>query len=188
MKGLLFEVGERGEYKACPVCRVRLLQQGFITCDRCGGRKVKLCSICKVRPAIKSISGKWRRKTCDECYVGPSSDFNSYPDGIPELWRYKIGSVVSGLRQRAKFRGEGKAAKESELAEKIKEQGFCCGVTGVDLLPDRTTQLGHIVPGSRGGSHSIENLLWMRRDVNRMMSTMTLQEFRKLCESVSDMG
>jgi len=90
------------------------------------------------------------------------------------------------LRQRARFRGEGKAAKETELATLIKMQSFRCAVTGVLLEPNKTTQLGHIVAGARGGTHDVGNLMWITKEVNRMMGQMSLEEFREFCCSVAE--
>ena len=116
---------------------------------------------------------------------GDDANYVCYPDGIPSEWRTKIGNTVSGLRQRARFRGEGKAAKETELATLIKMQEFKCGVSDVILKPDKTTQLGHIVPGSRGGKHDVSNLLWITKEMNRMMGQLSVDEFVSLCNQVA---
>jgi 5-methylcytosine-specific restriction endonuclease McrA len=65
----------------------------------------------------------------------------------------------------------------------VKKQSECCALTGWPLIPSDAA-LDHIIPISRGGTHSIQNAQVLRRDVNRCKGTLTNEEFIEICEAV----
>ena len=72
----------------------------------------------------------------------------------------------------------------TRLRELLIKQEYRCALTGRPLTPE-TAGVDHIVPLSRGGTHTIDNLWIVLRDVNRMKGTMTGAEFIDLCREVS---
>jgi len=61
-----------------------------------------------------------------------------------------------------------------------------CYLTGeeLDIYQPRAYQFDHIVPVSRGGSNSIDNLGLCTKEANQAKSDMTLDEFIQLCKRV----
>lgn len=61
-----------------------------------------------------------------------------------------------------------------------------CYLTGqsIDIYKPRTYQFDHIVPVSKGGDNSLENLGICTRDANLAKGGMMLEDFYKLCEDV----
>jgi|SRR3990167_4326367 len=76
------------------------------------------------------------------------------------------------------LRGENRASA-SQLSAIWKTQRGLCALTGRRL--DRTSQLDHIVPRSRGGGDGLGNLRWVCATVNMAKRDMTDAEFISLC-------
>jgi len=57
-----------------------------------------------------------------------------------------------------------------------------CALTGQRL--DRTAELDHIIPVSRGGTNERSNLQWLCRKVNRYKLNMTNDELLELCKTI----
>ena len=62
-------------------------------------------------------------------------------------------------------------------------QQYRCALTGRPLTPE-TASLDHIVPVRCGGEHLVENTQVLHKDVNRAKTTMTNEEFIRLCREV----
>jgi 5-methylcytosine-specific restriction endonuclease McrA len=73
-------------------------------------------------------------------------------------------------------------ATASQLARLWMSQQGMCALTGRKL--DRTANLDHIIPRSRGGGHEIDNLRWVIRDANLARNDMVDEEFLQLCWEV----
>lgn len=80
-----------------------------------------------------------------------------------------------------KLRGKGRAS-HIELAKLWKAQRGLCALTGAKL--DRSAELDHIVPKTRGGQDNIENLRWVTHEVNFAKRDLTDHEFIALCGNV----
>ena len=70
------------------------------------------------------------------------------------------------------------------MLQKLEQQGYRCAITGEVLVPAVNASLDHIVPQSKGGSHDIDNLQWVIKDVNRARHNLSLSEFIDLCRRV----
>ena len=69
------------------------------------------------------------------------------------------------------------------LFRKISEQQYRCHLSGV-LLDVDDASLDHIVPLSRGGTHTIDNIAIVHVAINRMKGTMSEDEFIGWCRKV----
>lgn len=63
-----------------------------------------------------------------------------------------------------------------------------CYISGtpIDLTKTQTYELDHIVPRSRGGSNSIDNMGLVTKDINQAKRAMTDKEFIALCKMVAE--
>ena len=78
---------------------------------------------------------------------------------------------------------------DGPLLEKLwQQQAGRCAYTGLPLTPGYDASIDHMVPPSRGGARSIENLCWAHTVINRMKSDMTHAEFTAVCELVLQRG
>lgn len=76
-----------------------------------------------------------------------------------------------------------KTAQPGELVELAERQRYRCALSGLELTTSNS-DLDHIVPVGSGGTHSIENLQWVHRSINRMRGTLDMKEFVRLCQAV----
>ena len=80
-----------------------------------------------------------------------------------------------------KLRGPNRAT-HVELARLWKAQKGRCALTGARL--DRTAELDHVLPKTRGGKDNIGNLRWVTHQVNFAKRDLTDEEFIILCGDV----
>lgn len=78
----------------------------------------------------------------------------------------------------------GSAKRGPLLQELFERQGGRCAFTGVVLVPGENASIDHIIPVSRGGDDSIENLHWVTKEANRVKADLTAAEFVELCRVV----
>jgi len=71
----------------------------------------------------------------------------------------------------------------ASVLQLVEAQGYRCAMTGRSLSPE-TASLDHIVPVRLGGGHVVENVQVLHKDVNRAKSTLTNDEFIRLCRDV----
>ena len=57
-----------------------------------------------------------------------------------------------------------------------------CALTGKRL--DRTAELDHIIPVSKGGKNEPSNLQWLAPEINQCKNDLTDQEFIAICKAV----
>lgn len=76
--------------------------------------------------------------------------------------------------------------KLEEFMEKYEGKEVKCYLTGdlIDITKPRTYEFDHIIPKSRNGDSSIENLGICTRQANRSKSDMTCEEYLELCKKV----
>jgi 5-methylcytosine-specific restriction endonuclease McrA len=95
---------------------------------------------------------------------------------------------LSGRRKRRCTRDVGdldvRKIKPSDLRILLERQCYRCALTGRQLTPD-TASVDHVIPLSRGGSHSIDNLQIVHSIVNKAKGSLTQDEFIALCRDVA---
>lgn len=83
--------------------------------------------------------------------------------------------------------GDATAMKPTVTAKQImsliERQNFRCAMSGRPLTPE-TASLDHIVPLSRDGNHELSNLWVVDHQVNSAKGTLTVEEFRGLCQEI----
>jgi 5-methylcytosine-specific restriction endonuclease McrA len=80
-----------------------------------------------------------------------------------------------------KLRGPERATYK-DLARIWKQQRGRCALTGRRL--DRTADMDHIIPKTRGGTDHPSNIRWLAREVNMVKRNLTDGEFLILCADV----
>lgn len=72
-----------------------------------------------------------------------------------------------------------------QLMEKYKD-GFKCYLTGkeIDITNGKTYEFDHIIPASRGGDNSLDNLGICTPEANQAKRNLTVDEFINLCKDV----
>lgn len=133
----------------------------------------------------KAVQARWREKNKE-----------SHRAAI-KRWREKNRDRVKEVeRRRSKRRFFQRRASASVCRTKqgdIKEltvaifwlwhkQRGRCALTGKRL--DRTAELDHIIPVSKGGLNHPSNLQWLSPEVNQCKNDLTDQEFINICKAV----
>ena len=70
-----------------------------------------------------------------------------------------------------------------DLKEMLGCQDYKCALTGRPLTPDNCA-MDHIVPLSRGGTHTKDNAQLVRTEVNKAKGTFLEEEFIQVCRDV----
>lgn len=71
----------------------------------------------------------------------------------------------------------------AQIIALLESQAYRCALTGTKLTP-HTAMLDHMLPISRGGENSMENIQVLRSDINRTKGTLTNEEFVDICREV----
>ncbi len=66
----------------------------------------------------------------------------------------------------------------------VKGKGFRCALSGVEMQPDDAS-VDHVVPLSKGGEHSMNNIAIIHMVVNRMKGDMNHAEFIRWCTLIA---
>jgi CRISPR/Cas system Type II protein with McrA/HNH and RuvC-like nuclease domain len=78
---------------------------------------------------------------------------------------------------------EQKKITAQRLRQLLEKQQYRCFFTGRRLDPE-TASVDHMLPVSRGGCHTIDNVCIAHMDVNRAKGTLTVDEFIEMCREV----
>ena len=70
-----------------------------------------------------------------------------------------------------------------DLKEMLGHQDYKCALTGRPLTPDNCA-MDHIVPLSRGGTHTKDNAQLVTTEVNKAKGTLLEEEFIQVCRDV----
>jgi 5-methylcytosine-specific restriction endonuclease McrA len=84
---------------------------------------------------------------------------------------------------KGKAKAVGVTAKQ--LRALLERQQYKCAITGWELTP-KTASPDHVIPISRGGTHSIENLQIVHARVNVCKGALLMEEFIDVCRAVVD--
>lgn len=144
------------------------------------------------------IRGKDRiQKTSDGKQKTKANDWEEFcGNQIKAIKREFYEHSVSGFRLKVKRfcsssaqHGGIMAARKGsvsrfDLYDKVKQQGFKCALSGLDLTIENAV-VDHIHPVACGGATELDNLQWVHKEVNRMKGRLTQDEFILLCSQVA---
>ena len=71
------------------------------------------------------------------------------------------------------------------LFKQIKQQHYRCHLSGI-VLDVCDASVDHIIPLSRGGTNTMDNVAIVHATINRMKGTMTDAEFASWCIKVAE--
>jgi 5-methylcytosine-specific restriction endonuclease McrA len=72
----------------------------------------------------------------------------------------------------------------SDLWSALDRQQYLCALSNRELTP-QTASVDHILPLSRGGTHTPDNIQILSADVNRCKGSLTNAEFVELCKEIA---
>lgn len=96
---------------------------------------------------------------------------------VAHRYAYRMARGIWTLRDRHKGQ---EIATVAQVAALFEQQQRICPLTGRALTLDNA-QLDHIVPFSRGGPGTIDNLRWVHEDANQAKSNMSDRDFDAVC-------
>jgi 5-methylcytosine-specific restriction endonuclease McrA len=143
----------------------------------------------QINPAIRDESGKiisWKKRNQEESNASERNRRAKHPERIRNQNRiyrennpFAVAVIVA--RNRAKQLGVISTLTREEWADVVKAHDFICHVCGekvsLQLGSPETLSLDHVIPMSRGGSNSKENVAPAHRRCNQNRTNMTLEEF-----------
>lgn len=133
-------------------------------------------------------SGLKYREICNE--LGCSLSTVSYYCGVDQ--KAKVNSRNRSFKKKLRlidkvtnFRGDNKSYGYKDVIKKFGENTLC-SLTGesINLILDDDYSLDHIIPISRGGDNSIDNMCILKRSVNQAKHNLLNEEFIELCKRV----
>lgn len=95
---------------------------------------------------------------------------------------YTEDSKEAGSQEKANVKRKNITAKQ--IRDLLAKQGGMCAYTGVELCAENISA-DHIIPLARGGSHDIENIALVTRQVNYAKGDNTLEDFVFMCKRVA---
>lgn len=147
-----------------------------------------LCSICG-KNSIKENC-----KHCDGCLklaVNKSREkrVRNFKLGLCKCSNPLHGSLKTCLScwfKRMAFDSTGDIKNAEALRVLLENQGYKCFYTDKLLIIGDNASLDHIVPTSRNGKYSLENVRWVDFGINSMKTNMTHEEFIETCRVISE--
>lgn len=127
-----------------------------VRCNACAKKRSKYMQELRKRSKVSGL--------CSFCHKNPVFDNggvvceNCWYD---EMARSSLGNRKFGY----------------QLKELLIKQNYTCPYTGRKLIPKQNASIDHVVPLSRGGLKTIDNVQWVDWTVNRMKYNMTPEEF-----------
>lgn len=167
---------------SCKLCQAPLL-----------GRQ-RVCAECKLvreRERYAARPPEWKAARTARAIERRNADIDAARSAARKRYernrKYTLEVNREYLRKRFfsarayRLKGEGRATAK-ELASLWKVQSGRCALSGRNL--DRSAQLDHITPRSRGGTDAIGNLRWTHDLVNMARRALSDAEFLQLCKDV----
>jgi 5-methylcytosine-specific restriction endonuclease McrA len=142
-----------------------------------------------INPAIRDVTGKiipWKKRNREAANASTRARRALTPEKVrAENRSYRENNpfavAVIVARNRAKQLGVESTLTREEWESVVKERGSICHVCGsptsYEIGSPDTLSLDHLLPMSRGGNNSKENVAPAHRRCNQNRTNMTLDEF-----------
>lgn len=132
----------------------------------------------KNRDRLLEKTKKWRAENPEKLRAYHFEKYAKNAEKIREKVRqhtkkYWLEKSYGTLKTRAKG---GPCATLEEVRDLYKSQNGLCAFSFLPIHRG-TAHLDHKMPISRGGSHTIENLQWLHKQINWMKNDMSMPEF-----------
>lgn len=154
-------------------------------CYHCGaGRKEKVLKI-RRRDFLKSTRNQVQNKIFEFCITKKSQVSKTIISKINQIKKNKISSFFNKSNKMKNVVYNKPNFNYEDIINKFGEKTNCY-LTGeeIDLNLPRTYQFDHIIPRSRGGENSLDNLGICTREANQAKNDMTPDEFFNLCKRI----
>lgn len=156
-----YQKAKRQQRKAnglCSVCGSQLTDADSTQCSPCRKRKQKNRRNARFRNSQNgccvlcgSSAKKVTKTLCEVCWFKKAAEKHI---GSGTLWK--------------------------ELKEKLVSQNARCPYSGLMLIPGESASIDHIVPISKGGLKTLNNIQWVHRWVNIMKHTNDATQFAQM--------
>lgn len=170
--------------KWCPRCQTWKLEEEFGKLKREPDGLYRWCRICVNENQNKNYSNDKERgaKRTRNWYANNKEKYKTYVKNMET----KNPGIIALYRRNAQAKRRHARVKLSflELQFRWKEQDGRCEYCGIclektkDGKNPRQAQVDHVHPISRGGSHTIDNIVWSCRKCNTSKSNKLLSEWR----------
>lgn len=102
-----------------------------------------------------------------------------------KYWReYKRRPNTFFIRLARNIRRQGSYISTEELKKLGYPEGQHCYICGQLIEKREDAELDHIIPRTKGGDNTLDNLAWAHRTCNRMKHNFTLTEFLEQAKSI----
>lgn len=148
---------EDKEQRICPICKTAPLAKKHIYCDDC-----------------KDYKRHIKLHVCSDCLEPAVTNRDGTKPYCMKHWLE--------ILHRCHFGGPEGWERLAQIWER--QEGRCI-YSGEQLVPRLNASLDHVVPRSKGGAISIENVQFVTKDVNLMKSNISEQVFLTLCRRIA---
>jgi 5-methylcytosine-specific restriction endonuclease McrA len=105
-----------------------------------------------------------------------------------------MGAEVKASTRRGRLVKEGEemeqqleVASRPQLLKLLRKQDYKCALSGIELNPNDAV-IDHVLPVSKGGKHTIDNLQILFDEINRMKGNLSNERFIELCSMVASIS
>lgn len=78
----------------------------------------------------------------------------------------------------------GDSSRWEELLGLLEDQKYKCALSGLPIEIGVNASIDHIIPQSKNGTHELENLQWVHKNVNQIKWTMSVEELLTFCKLI----
>lgn len=153
-------------------------REGKTCCSECSEYYKKRYQRLRNSPQIKNNIARSKKKRNDRIENGLC-----YKCGQPSLEYTKICKVCSFKTVATSV---GNSSRWKELEQLLESQNYICPYTGMKLEIGKNASIDHIVPKSKGGTDSIDNLQWVDLATNMAKRDLDESEFLQLVYRIAD--
>lgn len=133
-----------------------------------------------------SIFKGFRQKENSRCDLCWKAYYKEKRDAKRKVDKYKSLKVWMRalIGSNLKISGEERELIVNQMLQKLVDQNFKCYYTSLPLVPGLNASIEHIMPKSKKPElrKEIDNLVWVRREINAMKNNYGFNEFIDFCK------